>query len=337
MNFRRGELTRRGRETDNRGPEIGFREADRRFAEAKRQLDAGSISSEEFDAQRRRLMVQDDEGRWWAKARETGEWNFHDGSAWVPGTPPGYQPPPAPSAESASDRRLQLEQGERLPPSRATLPSSALKLNGGQNIAKQPRWVVMAILMVMIASLLGIGGTVATAPAYVPVEEDSGRLSMEVPSEWKEHITAGSEPEGEKGKTWSSFLGKNAGPSVAAINDLDSWRTGAKPHKGAYLVASKKLAQQYTDDELVASGPNDYSTSCEAGARRDFDRPPYSGVMQEWTNCGGESDHTALTLAAAPEDRECVVLLQIGGYLQGDEKNLRHILDTFKADCGSIS
>jgi hypothetical protein len=59
--------------------------------------------------------------------------------------------------------------------------------------------------------------------------------------------------------------------------------------------------------------------------------------MQEWNNCGGESDHTALTLAAAPEGRECVVLLQIGGYLQGDEENIQHILDTFEADCRSIS
>ena len=328
MNFR-------GREMEYRESEIGFREADRRFAETKRQLDAGSISDEEFDAQRRRLMVQDDEGRWWAKSRKTGEWNYHDGSTWVRGTPPGYQPPPAPPAESASDRRSRLGQGERLPSLRATLPGSALVQ--GQNMGKQRRWIVMAILGLMVASLAAIGGIAATAPAYTLVEGDSGKLSVEVPSGWKEHITAGSEPEGEKGKTWSSFLGQNAGPSVAAINDLDSWRTGARPHKGAYLVASKKLAQQYTDDELVASGPNDYSASCEAGARRNFDRPPYSGVMQEWNNCGGESDHTALTLAAAPEGRECVVLLQIGGYLQGDEENIQHILDTFEADCRSVS
>jgi hypothetical protein len=30
-------------------------------------------------------------------------------------------------------------------------------------------------------------------------------------------------------------------------------------------------------------------------------------------------------------------LLQIGGYLQGDEESIRHILDTFEADCVSIS
>ena len=37
--------------------EIGFREADRRYAELKRWLDAGSISAKEFDAQRLRSRM----------------------------------------------------------------------------------------------------------------------------------------------------------------------------------------------------------------------------------------------------------------------------------------
>ena len=49
---------------DYREREIDFWEADRRYAELKGQLDARTIITEEFDAQRRRLMVQDDEGRW---------------------------------------------------------------------------------------------------------------------------------------------------------------------------------------------------------------------------------------------------------------------------------
>src|SRR4051812_999922 len=122
MDFRRGAMACREPEIAYRGREISFREADRRFAEIKRQFDAGGISDEEFDAQRRRLAVQDDEGRWWAKSRNTGEWNYHDGSAWVRGTPPGYQPPVAPSKESAPDRRSRLEQGERLPSSQAAFP-----------------------------------------------------------------------------------------------------------------------------------------------------------------------------------------------------------------------
>jgi hypothetical protein len=52
---------------------MDFREADRRYAELKRQYQAGSLSAQQLDEQRRQLLVLDDEGRWWAKSRESGQ------------------------------------------------------------------------------------------------------------------------------------------------------------------------------------------------------------------------------------------------------------------------
>jgi hypothetical protein len=351
---------------------MDFREADRRHDELKRQLEDGTISAEEFDAQRQQLMVQDDQGRWWAKSRETGEWNYHDGSAWVRGTPPSYQPPPPPPVESAPDRRPLLEQGERSPQTALsdTVPDQ------DQDRSKQrrgvPPWLMIAVGLLGVVVLAGIGIFAATlgggppsdravseraaseeaaseeaapeeasrpAPGYALFEHDSRALSVEVPSEWDERVVI--DAEGEKGRaSWSSFLndGESAGPSMTAVNDISSWRNGTVGHQGMYMVASKKLAQNYTDDELFASGPNDYSSSCEAGTPQDFDRPPYSGRIMVWENCGGDSDHMATVLAAAPEGRECVVVLQIGGYFrtQADEDKIQHVLDTFKADCNRI-
>jgi len=71
--------------------EVDFQGADRRYAELTRQRDAGTINDEEFDAQRQRLMVRDDEGRWWAKLGKSGEWHYRDNKTWVRGTPPGYR------------------------------------------------------------------------------------------------------------------------------------------------------------------------------------------------------------------------------------------------------
>ena len=140
--------------------EVNFQEADRRYIELKRQLDAGTISTEEFDAQLRQLMVQDQEGRWWAKSRKTGEWNYHDGSAWVRGTPPGYQqPPPMPPVGSMSDRQFQPEQGERLPSSQTTLFRGRWRLG-------VRRWVVMAAGLTGMA-LVGIGIVVWLLVPYV--------------------------------------------------------------------------------------------------------------------------------------------------------------------------
>jgi hypothetical protein len=101
---------------DFKEQEIDFREADRRYSDLKRQRAAGTITDEEFEAQRQRLMVLDSEGRWWAKSRETGEWRYHDGSTWIPGTPPGYQedipdtarpqaPAPSPPEDTVAPRR----------------------------------------------------------------------------------------------------------------------------------------------------------------------------------------------------------------------------------------
>jgi hypothetical protein len=84
------------------GGKVDFQEAERRYADLKRQFDAGTIGVDDFNAERQRLMVQDDEGRWWAKNPNNDEWNYYDGSAWVPGTPPDYQeatPEPINSAE----------------------------------------------------------------------------------------------------------------------------------------------------------------------------------------------------------------------------------------------
>src|SRR5918998_2822184 len=104
--------------------EMDFQEADSRFVELKRQLDAGSIDDEEFDAQHQQLTVEDDEGCLWAKSRETGEWRYRDGKGWTRGTPPGYQPLRTPSAESTPESQSRLEKGDRTPSSRTTLPSS---------------------------------------------------------------------------------------------------------------------------------------------------------------------------------------------------------------------
>jgi hypothetical protein len=348
---------------DFRERAIDFREADRRYAELKRQLDAGNISNEEFDAQRRRLMVRDDEGRWWAKSRNTGAWNYHDGNAWVRGTPPDYgRPGTLPEEESMPDRRAQPKESERLPSSLATRPESLATPPGSASFQdrserKQPRrvrrWLIIAVPLLAAAvtgiilwiivpdlALYGQGEieeSSGAAPGYALLKHDSGSLSVEVPVEWDERVVV--DQEGEKGRSsWSTFLGEggSAGPSMTAVNDLNSWRNGTPGHQGMYAVLSKELAQEYTDDELVVSGPNDYSSSCEQGTTEDFERPPYSGKMLLWSNCGGNSDHAALTLSAAPKGRECVLVAQMGGLPQVEEETIQHVLNTFSADCTRI-
>ena len=55
--------------------------------------------------------------------------------------------------------------------------------------------------------------------------------------------------------------------------------------------------------------------------------------MQTW-NC---DEGTFLSLAAAPESRECVVMAQVGMYSETDRESAQHILNAFEADCGGIA
>jgi hypothetical protein len=165
-------------------------------------------------------------------------------------------------------------------------------------------------------------------PTYKRVTDSTGALSVEVPSGWE--VMTGEDSEARS--SWSSFGDENVSSSVTTSTDLDTWHnTSGVP--GMYAVASRDLAQRYTDDELVASGPNDYSASCDRGSRQDFDRHPYSGRMQAWKNCAGNGEANLVTLAAAHEGRECVVVLQIGMYGEADVEAGQRILVTFEADC----
>jgi hypothetical protein len=170
------------------------------------------------------------------------------------------------------------------------------------------------------------------SPGYKAITDDAEALSVEVPSGW-EHLTG---IDSEVGANWSDFGGEGLLSSITASADLDAWhKTGRVP--GTYVAASRTLAQTYSDDELVASGPNDFSYRCEAGVRRGFERPAYYGRLQAWKNCDGNGDGSAVTLVAAPEDRDCVVLLQVIMYGEDGKDVGQHIIDSFEANCGRVT
>jgi hypothetical protein len=130
-----------------------FRETDRRYAELRRQLDAGTMSPEEFAAQRQQLMVQDDQGRWWAKIGESGEWYYHDGSSWVQGTPPG-------------DREV-IEPSDA--PAQTTPPTQPEGVADGENGRRRlPRWVPVAGLVGITFVGIVLAGIVLVYSVLVP-------------------------------------------------------------------------------------------------------------------------------------------------------------------------
>jgi len=83
------------------------------YMDLKAKLDAGKISADDMKAELKKMMIRDDENRFWMIGNKTGGWYVYDGSTWKAGDP--YRQPESPSAvqaESAAQAPQALEHGQ---------------------------------------------------------------------------------------------------------------------------------------------------------------------------------------------------------------------------------
>lgn len=102
---------------------MNFADVDRRYAELWQMYQSGALTAAQFDQQLHAMMIQDNQGRWWAKARESGEWHYFDQTtgAWVRATPPASTPPSLPAAAPAPA----VQQNVDWAPARSAAPAAA--------------------------------------------------------------------------------------------------------------------------------------------------------------------------------------------------------------------
>ena len=171
-----------------------------------------------------------------------------------------------------------------------------------------------------LAGVLAQGGGDGAAGPYETVA--AGALPVEVPTRWQH--ASGEAP--EIGGYWWDFGGEGTEPSITSASDLEVWYSDGIV-QGVDVVASRDMAR-YTDEQLVASGGNGLG-ACEPGVRSDYERGPYFGRVQAWTDCFGDPAISAVSLSAAPEGRECVVVLHALMIGEEDVEAGQRVLDTF--------
>jgi hypothetical protein len=176
-------------------------------------------------------------------------------------------------------------------------------------------------------------GDSGAAPGYDLIRTSNGSLSAEVPAGWEVEIGEDSEKEAAS-NTWSYYAGEYLTSSITTAPSLDAWYgSGAS---GAYFVASKALAQ-YSDYELTHSLFNaNKAAVCTPGPYEDLNRSPYSGKIQTWYDCGADNA-TTFSVAAAPEGRECVAVLNARISDEADREAIEHLISTFEVDCGRVT
>jgi hypothetical protein len=170
---------------------------------------------------------------------------------------------------------------------------------------------------------------------YRTFTDDTGALSVEIPSGWE---TLNDEGVSVKVVDAQGLVAdrEGAGTAITAAPDIDAWEN--TEGGGTSIIVVKSLAQHFTDDQLIDAVPllTFFSLHCATGDREDLDRPGYSGRVQAWEACD-LGIPTYYTLSGSPEGRACAVIAQIGLTDGADRAAARHILETFEVDCGRVT
>jgi serine protease Do len=158
------------------------------------------------------------------------------------------------------------------------------------------------------------GGSVYTE--FTTISDDSGTISMSVPVEWSD----------VSGVPWVED-GVELGVSLLASPDLQGWyETWGVP--GVFFGASKTLIGEV--DEAGLLDRNDFTADCVYDDRYDYQDPLYTGLFDVWADCGGQGS-VLVVVAAVPDDRSFIMLLQVIAITDADFDALDTIIDTFVA------
>lgn len=77
-----------------------FGRVEQEVSQLQEKLAAGKMDRSEFEQALKKLIIADDQGRWWMLGTESRTWYRHDGASWVVDIPPGRSQPRAVSIEA---------------------------------------------------------------------------------------------------------------------------------------------------------------------------------------------------------------------------------------------
>ncbi|MGE5224604.1 MAG: trypsin-like peptidase domain-containing protein [Omnitrophica WOR_2 bacterium] len=175
----------------------------------------------------------------------------------------------------------------------------------------------------------GSSGSSGSQGDYTTVQDDTGTIQVDVPSEW----TA------VDGRVWKSDWGnlKFDAPSISATTNFDDYNNYHAP--GVFFTASDRLAEIGGFVELLDGVTSWYENDCKKDKtlwRQDYGEgnyydPYYEGKFDVWKDCKG-TDTQVMVLAARPKANPTayLILVEIRFSTQEDLDRLSHVLDTFE-------
>ncbi len=160
----------------------------------------------------------------------------------------------------------------------------------------------------------GLGGGAAYS-AFVPITDDSGTISLEVPAEW-----------GQVDGAPLVLDDQTTLPNVQAAPDLAQF-TQSWDVPGVSLTALD-LDLGLDLDSLLNEFSSDISAQCTDAGREDYDDGLYTGRAQYYVDCGGTATGYAV-IVAQPVGGEFTALLEVQLVTDADFGALDQIIATF--------
>jgi hypothetical protein len=71
-----------------------FRDIERLYKELRERQAAGDVSADDMKSELKKMMLRDEENRYWMMGGKTGSWYIYDGSAWNPADPYEHEATP---------------------------------------------------------------------------------------------------------------------------------------------------------------------------------------------------------------------------------------------------
>jgi hypothetical protein len=154
---------------------------------------------------------------------------------------------------------------------------------------------------------------------YTRVTDDSGEISVEVPTRW-----GNVQGNGWYARAFPELAGQRIGPGLNASPNVDAWREDLET-PGVFIGASQEILDEYTPEEVLRTVSYD---GCETTDRKTYANADFTGAIVTW-DCEGDAEWRIL--AATPtESRSHLVYVQAKLVSSADVEAYNKILNTFE-------
>jgi serine protease Do len=170
------------------------------------------------------------------------------------------------------------------------------------------------------------GGSTGATATYVKVTDDSGAISVEVPSTWTDI----------DGSAWTAKWTLDNGSvynfsaaSISASTDLAAYNSGYDT-PGVFFAASTDLAKIGGYIQLLEGVRPWYQSDCTNKGTYDYKDTVYEGKYDVWIDCG-PNNNMVVSLAVRPitDPTGFLMLIEVKITSSADLDALDHILATF--------